>query len=438
MPQFTPRLAAILGWTFIFIMAILPFHAFISTWLISNFGFELLFKSWKEILLFFIAAPLAIWLSLRDKAIWRRLVNSRINQLVAVYISLNALYALLGANGQQAARAGFIFNIRFLVIFLVAQVVALTAINHPKLRQFLIRIIFFGGIVVAVFGTMQVLFLPADFLRHFGYANWLIPPYFTIDSNDNLVRILSTLRGPNELGAYFIFWLPILALVTKKLWLKSKNLIRFGLIAVWLCSLITLYGSHSRSAWLGVVFAGFTWLLLQTSNLWRKRLLVASTVLLVCTATAALIMGRSTFVQITLLHHDPADSVAIDSDTQRIQSLSSAARDIINKPFGEGVGATNIASTYGKNSHIVENYYLQTTVELGLVGACLFIILIVAVAVRLWRLRRDMIAAALLASLVGVLVVAMFLPAWGDETLSMLWWGLAGVIFIRNPKKVLQ
>jgi len=431
-----PLAVRVLFWLFIIVIALLPFHAFISTWLISNFGLEPLFKAWKELLLFVVMVPLAVWIALKNIKIRDVLIKDRTNQLIVLFAVFNILLAVPAANGQQAAVAGLLFNLRFLALFIVAEVLALS-VTTQKFRQLVLKIILWGGVIVVLFGALQVLLLPHDFLRHFGYTKDLIPPYFTIDNNENIVRILSTLRGPNALGAYLVFWLPLLAVATKKLW-SQKTVIKVGLIVVWLASLLTLYGSRSRSAWIGVLVAGATLTLLQVNNLWRKRLLIAGSAVAVILGLCISLNFNSHLVQTTLLHRDPNEINTIDSDNQHADSLNSALRHVISRPLGTGVGTANLASTYGNQPNIVENYYLQIAVELGIVGCLLFIALLVLVAVRLWRLRSDTIAAALFAGFIGIFVINLLLPAWGDETLSMLWWGLAGIVFVAKPKKVVH
>ena len=46
---------------------------------------------------------------------------------------------------------------------------------------------------------------------------------------------------------------------------------------------------------------------------------------------------------------------------------------------------------------------------------------------RLWQRRRDWLALSVLASGIGIAVASLFLPVWADDTVSIVWWGLAGV-----------
>ncbi len=423
-----PKQIQVLAAIFIAIVALLPFHALISTWAISNFGFELLFKSWKELLLFFVAVPICCWIIAKDKDIRNRVITSNINLLIALFAGLNVLMAVFADNGQKAIVAGLAFNLRFFAMFVVAQVLALS-IKKKALSELLLRVVFFGGLVVVVFGAMQVLLLPHDFLRHFGYQKSIIPPYFTIDNNEAYVRILSTLRGPNALGAYLVFWLPLLALVTKRMWYVAVKY-RVYAVLIWAASLITLFGSRSRSAWLGVVISLGIFILLSVNSLWQKRLLIGGVfgVALICALLAA--SWNTTFVQTTLRHRDPLESSNVDSDTQHQSSLANAIKHVVQHPLGTGTGSANLASTYGSKPNIVENYYLQIATELGILGLLVFMAILALVAKKLWQHRFDDITAALFASFIGLAAVNLLLPAWGDETVSMLWWGMAGIVLM--------
>ena len=411
---------------FLLIMAYLPVHALVSTWGISNFGNEIIFKAWKGAILFFVAVPVAAWLVLVDKKLKTVFFASKSNLLILAFAGLCLVMALFTDILRKVMVAGLVFDLRYFAMFIVGAVLALK-IPKQQFVDVLLKIIFWGGVLVVVFGALQVLLLPNDFLRHFGYRESIIPAYFMVDNNPNIVRILSTLRGPNALGAYLVFWLPFLALATKRLWAKS-NKYRFALAGVWLASIITLFGSRSRSGWLGATIAIGIFILLSVNNVWRKRLVILGIAGSVLVLIALALNWNSPFVQTTLKHRDPGEQSAVNSDDQRTDSLSSSVRAIANNPLGYGPGTVNLASTYGDKPVIVENYYLQIAQQYGLLGLVLFITILVLVALKLWQLRGDDIAVALLSGFGGMAIVNLLLPGWSDETVSMLWWGLAGVI----------
>lgn len=413
---------------FLVIVTLLPFHALISTWAISNFGFETLFKAWKELLLIFVAVPLVIFIAFKDKKIANSLIKSRVNQLIAGFVLLNLLLILVGDNPAKVQVAGLVFNLRFFAMFLIAQILALK-LAKSRYKELVLNLVFWCGAVVVVFGALQVLALPNDFLRHFGYQQSIIPPYLTVDNNENLVRILSTLRGPNVLGAYLVLWLPFLAYATKRMLLKFEVNWRVLLIVgLWLCSLVTLFASRSRSGWLGAVIALGIFVLLSVGKKWQKRLIIAGIASALSLLSILVFNWNSSFVQTTLKHRDPSESSAVNSDDQRTGSLMSSLKAIAANPLGSGPGSVNLASTYGDKPIIVENYYLQVAQELGIIGLILFVAILVMVVLQLWRIKQQTIAVVLLAGFAGIAVVNLLLPGWGDETVSMLWWGATGLV----------
>lgn len=464
---------------FLLIFALLPIHALISTWAISNFGHEILFKAWKEILLFFVGVPLAMWILFTDKVVYKKFSQSKINNIIAAFVAIVGVMAILRDNPAKVEIAGLVFDLRFLVMFVVGQILALK-IAKNELRELVLRFVFWGGVVVVAFGALQVLLLPNDFLRHFGYQSSIIPPYFTVDNNPNIVRILSTLRGPNILGAYLVIWLPILALVSKRMWpvaVKTPNQnnssnslstsrpesasrssvysryassrkadsgttvatdnisnysgqvskFRIWVIIIWVASIITLFGSRSRSGWLGAAISVGVFILLSVSIVWRKRLIILGVAGAIVGLLVLIFAWNTSFVQTTLKHRDPTEQGSINSDDQRANSLIDSVKSFVSNPVGGGPGSVNLASTYGDKPVIVENYYLQIAQQYGALGLILFMMILVLVAIKLWEMRADDIAAALLAGFAGMAIVNMLNPAWGDETVSMLWWGLAGI-----------
>ncbi len=423
----------ILGISFLALLAYLPFHAVISTWLISNFGSEVFFKGAKELFLFGFILPVSLYVLAKDSQIFRKLWSSAINKLIVAYVALN--FILISANGAitKSEFAGLVFNIRFFAMFLLAQLLVMK-LAQKQLQELSLRFVLYGGAVVALFGALQVLVLPNDFLRHFGYGQNIIPPYFTIDNNENFVRILSTLRGPNALGAYLVFWLPILLVVTKRMWHVAVKY-RIWAIAIWGASLMTMYASGSRSAWLGALVSISLAGLLLVKRVTRKKILIGMAGIAVVASIVLAATWNTHFVQTTLWHNDPSESSGINSDNQRQESLRQSVDAIVSAPLGNGVGATNIASTYGSNPVTVENYYLQVAQELGILGLLLFMSVAAMTALALWRQRSLDITAALLAGLAGLSIVGLLLPVWGDETVSMLWWGMAGLCVFPAIKK---
>ena len=139
---------------------------------------------------------------------------------------------------------GLIINLRFLAFFMVTWAVT---IRTSRLRKNWKWLVLWPAGIVVIIGLLQVFVLPNDFLRHFGYGDNTIPAVETINHNINYVRVASTLRGANPLGAYLL--IPV-SLTTLLLFKSKRNWRHVALLAG---SLVLLFFTFSRSAWVGAV-----------------------------------------------------------------------------------------------------------------------------------------------------------------------------------------
>jgi hypothetical protein len=142
--------------------------------------------------------------------------------------------------------------------------------------------------------------------------------------------------------------------------------------------------------------------------------------------------------QNVFLHTSSHPGSAHSSNEGHASALKQGLSDIVHQPLGEGPGTAGPASVFGKApTRIAENYYIQIGQELGLIGLGLFVAINALVIQRLWRGRRQELHLVLLVSFIGLIAVNMLSHAWTDDTLSYIWWGLAGVALAipADPKK---
>ena len=66
--------------------------------------------------------------------------------------------------------------------------------------------------------------------------------------------------------------------------------------------------------------------------------------------------------------------------------------------------------------------------ETGWVGLTIFVMILVGVLSRLWRRREDWLALGVFASGIALAVIGLLLPVWVDDTVSIVWWGLAAIV----------
>ena len=100
---------------------------------------------------------------------------------------------------------------------------------------------------------------------------------------------------------------------------------------------------------------------------------------------------------------------------------------MIAQPLGAGVGSTGSASLYTDTPRIIENQYLFVAHETGWLGLLVFVAIFIAVLLRLWRERHDWISLGVFASGIGLALIGALQPVWVDDTVSIIWWGLAGL-----------
>ncbi len=416
------KLAERLSWLVATVLVLLPFHAILTTWAGSNFGHLDFWRVWKEILLLAMVPP-TFWLIWRTPELKKWLINSWVTRLFGIYILLHlALGTWSLANhlvNKTALIYALIINLRFIGFFVICAVVAS---KSDLLRRNWKKLLLAPAAAVVAFGLVQKFFLPYDFLRHFGYGKNTIPAYQTVDSNLDYRRLQSTLRGANPLGAYLILVISALSVYLR------KNLKLFSLFM--LGAFVVLFFTYSRSAEIGVAIALS---LLAWWGIGKKvssgRIVALFVALAILAGGSLYIFRNSQTVQDTLLHTSSSSIAPRSSNADRLQSMENGVRDVIHQPLGRGPGTAG-PSSLRNASHgprIAENYFLQIGQEVGVIGMALFIAINLLVAKELWVRRTDQLARILLASLIGITFVNLLSHSWTDDTLSYLWWGLAGI-----------
>lgn len=383
--------------------------------------YTLLIKAWKEVLM---GVALVILLVLiRRKKQFGSLLKNRLLQLVLVYAAIHLL-CLVFWQGFEASIAGLFIDLRYILYFALVYV---TLRLYPRYRPLFIWTAIGGALVVLVFALLQVFVLPPDILKYLGYSTATITPYLTVDLNPDYVRINSTLRGPNPVGAYAGIVLALLAAalirggVIVKNWHKgiAAVLMIGGVVAVW--------ASYSRSALVAAVLALVLILVVTVGRKLSRRVWITGMIVTFAVIGGLFAIRDSAFVSNVILHENPAGGSAEKSNEGHVDSLHDGTARMVRQPFGAGIGSTGSASLQGDKPIIIENQYLFIAHETGWAGLAAFISLFGMVLVRLWRRRDDWLALGLFASGIGLASIGLLLPVWVDDTVSIVWWGLAAV-----------
>jgi hypothetical protein len=410
------------------ILALMPFHAFLTVWASTSLGHYALLRIWKEILIILLL-PCIGYLLYRNKWLWKEAKQAWLFRLFALYIGLHILLGVIALMKNQvnstALVDGLILNLRLVVFFFVTWV--LTSIS-PWLRVHARSLLLIPAVIVVVFGLLQAFALPAGFLGHFGYSSATIAAYQTVNHDMHFVRVQSTLRGSDPLGAYLVVIISVLAVLLAGHIVREKWQ-RYALMASLVASLVVLYFTYSRSAYIGTVLSlgVIGWCALRSRR--AKRILVISG-LCVCLVgcVSVLALRHNSRFESTFFHTDQHSLALHSSNQAHASALEGGIHDVIHEPLGRGPGTAGPASVHNDQpARIAENYYLQIGQEVGWLGLFLFLAINVLVTRQLWERRDDWLALALLSSLVGISFVNLLSHAWADDTLSLVWWGMAGV-----------
>lgn len=390
---------------------------------------SLLIKSWKEILMV-IAAVVMVVLLRRTHQL--SILKEPLLAGIAAYAGLHVFLVGVFGGQLQAIVAGLLIDLRYLAYFgLVYVAIRL----YPQYRRAFTKVGIAGALVVLIFGLLQVFVLPIDILKYIGYSTQTIVPYLTVDQNYDFIRISSTLRGPNPLGAYAVIVLAIVAafIVLDRVKKTTRQKLVLALLAIG--GVIVVWASYSRSA-LGAAVVALVIVLLATRiKALPRRVWVIGGLVTVALVAGLALARDSDVVSNVILHEDPGQGSQTKSNDGHVESLQDGVARMAMQPLGGGIGSTGSASLLGDNGLIIENQYLFIAHEAGWVGLVMFVFLFAEVMRRLWRARQDYLALGVFASGVGLALIGLLLPVWADDTVALIWWGLAAVV-IASPQRV--
>lgn len=412
------------AWILLTILGLIVLHAPITVYVSSHWpGISDYVKAWKELLMVIAGALIVIDYSVSK--CWRSVKSDKVLWLAGAFIGIHILSLLLPHDGLQSVMSGLMIDLRYVVYFVL---VYLFLKRYPKYKPSFLKVGLIGAVIVVGFAFIQ-LFLPHDFLKYLGYGHSTIEPYMTVDNNLEYIRQNSTLRGPNPLGAYALMALiGVFAFVAKSRGLirdRRKSLLA-ALFAI--LSATALSVSYSRGALIGTIVAVLIVILIAYQSKFTKLIGGYAILGLIVGLSGFYLIRDSNFVQNVVVHNNPTTGAAIDSNQGHLDSLQSGFDLMVKQPLGAGIGSTGSASLFSSHPIIIENQFLFVAHEVGWLGLAIFVGLIGAVLYQLWRKCDDWRYLAAFASGIGLLVVGLVLPVWVDDTVSIVWWGLAATL----------
>ena len=404
------------------LLAYMPFHIFLTQSLSLLTGGLSVWKAAKDVFLG-LAVLLTIFLVYANKK--QNKIFTLLTVLAIAYGIQHLLVWFMHPDiYRPTAILGTVYNTRVVLFAVLGMGAALLAPNYLTQKR-VIKLVVIAGTIVAALGVVQY-FLPKDILTNFGYSVARgVKPAFFIDDKVNLPRIMSTIRDPNSLAVYLLvpICLTISLLFTNK---KNKQLY----IGALFLQILALFLTFSRGGWLGAIIAVGSLLALHFRS-WIHKHMKIITVSLV---SGFLILGVGGYilrdqyvVQNLILHSDESTQASEDSNELHIRLAKEGAIASIKTPEGHGPGTAGIVSIQNPSGGtLTENYYVQISYEVGIVGLILFLSIWGYILYVLQK-HKGILASSLMASAIAYLALSILMHLWTNEAVAAQWWILAGI-----------
>jgi len=378
-----------------------------------------------EIIITMVLVAWLIQVFLKKKG-WR--ANSPLMWPVIIFILASVFSYLVGlVHGARLLIVVFrlIRTTFFAYIFFVV-------INNVKTRKQLKRLVVISLIcatIVASFGLLQWA-LGQGWAEHFsrtvldkiGYPKNV--NYVAGESAGKVYRVNSTFAHPNVLGAFLVFFLP---LIISLMWCYKRFSARLLLFAAMIINLACLYFTGSRAAWIAAVVIAVLYCIF---GLLDRRMILAVAVVALLVIMIVMLVHPPQYVQDRL-----TGWAANVSTRSKIYQYKEGIALFLQRPFfGLGEGTMGYQLKMGNLRETwtaVENIFLFYAVSEGVVGLLTFMLIWAffwGMLLSVWRKRQmepflRYTSEALILGMVGTAVSSLF-GAWLLFAIPMLtiWW----------------
>lgn len=437
----------------------LPWHAFLKTWGTSIIpSASILLSLWKEGIL----GLLMIWQITEYIKRPTAIIWTRTHSLLALFFSWIIFQSFFTDISWLNVFWGMKYSLSFLGVYFFFSLLPLKNLNKKLIVQ---TLLYSTGASLLFFLTLYF-FFPKDILTSFGYrsdiatfsAHQALSVYQTV--GNNIPRFAAGLSGPNQLGFFLIFTLPLL--------IKQNIFIKKYILPVFL---IALFFTFSRTAWISLIIINIIWNKDFFIHHWKK-------------------ISITSIISLSLLIlMFPAFILRPDSSLPRIEKAKSSLQYIIQKPLGYGLGTfgpaavrdeklfyvwtqkTDITSLKGipkitKNhiwfesekeilrfkpmnifelkdipslqklpiktqtaiihlykrdsiDRISENWHLQMLLEFGIIGGVIYLAILYTIYISFYQ-KKTWLHQALFLSFIGFICAGNFLHVFEDSSTSLL------------------
>ncbi|MBI2638235.1 O-antigen ligase family protein [Candidatus Peregrinibacteria bacterium] len=415
-------------WWLLFILIIAaPFHAFLITWLkdaVPETGLITAISAWREIFVVLISIIVAL-----EILLYYKLRLDWLDWLIIAYALLGMVFFFFQENKMQWLW-GMRFNIMPFLFYVFVRHV------HWEKRGRLIIAALISGAVVVILGLLHALVLPQNFLTNFGYSTYqgqfqpdiALSACQYLEHTERFCRAISTFGGPTRYGTYLLL---LAGLLLPFLVHKTRGLV--AATVLFALTLVSIVLTYSRSIWIGTGVAALVGFFAFIPRKVKWKIFLAGIVLFLLGIFGWKLLG----IWDGKPHEFPPPIlktifVRESSTNEHWLLMKDAWETSLEKPLGIGLGATGPASVRF-SKFLTENWYLQISVEMGIVGGLLFVFFLIGLLRKLFLAHRNWSRRGLFLSLLAISVAGLFTHSFEEITTILLLMAFAG-IFLSPPQ----
>ncbi len=363
---------------------------------------------WDEAVLIIIILLWPVQMAIRGSIYWQR---SFMDLPILIYVAL--MFFLFLTRSSNAGLA--IEGLRVYLEYLLCYFIAANLISTPRQWEYLLNGFIATAVLLSLVGIGQFIMgveMP---------ANW-------VDQAEEGVRTraFSLLTSPNILGSLLVLFIPVT--ISQIIRLKGDLLRQLIFSAALLSMLLCLVFTYSRGAWLALVGSLILYCILT-----KPQAILA----LILAALAALKLSPGIGSRMTYLFS--SGYMSSSGKAGRLSRWDSALTQLSHDPwFGQGLGSFGgaVAARNVPGSYYVDNFYLKTAVECGLIGLLALLWLFLnALRLGAWSLRQSSasnrwLVVGLICGLFGVLLHCVVENIFEVPLMCVYFWLLVGMLAI--------
>lgn len=356
---------------------------------------------------------IAVWI-IKKAVVYKtiHLPKTKLNKTLFLFFFVCAISALLSINSSLSLKALFTKIFKQILLYFV---IVDTVYKKNRFNNILLAISLSAVLIIADSAVQY--FRGIDFLR--GYTKFG-------------TRLQASFGNPNGFGGWLILIMPILfSILLYKEFIKS-NIKKIGIFIIWLALLACLVLTQSRAVWLGFILS-FGLLNLYLISIVKMRIKIIFLVIIILLSTAM-------FFTVSQPIKDRIASIMQikGSSLFRIQLWEESLSMIKDFPlFGVGLNTyTEAGRIYKKagGGFYPHNSYLQMAAEIGIIGLCAFLLIILKLFMYgfgILRSTNDKLLLGLFLAIVAFLTQSFFDVNLYALQLATLFWFILGLSMAR-------